>query len=281
MAGRVAFVLTPGARPVIRSGPLRALAGAARQRRPALPAVSHFSSPHHRRRARHDDLLPLPAALIHSPFSVILKIAMNFLRRLPAWVWWLLAIAAIAGLAVIFVIRTFGPSLPPGLVERREAVGRILDNLNKIQDVDIRPLAELETKKEYANAVSLVERALSANSAYEAEVSSLVEASRGLTTLAAAISSAGIAVKARDAFALLTKFAEAEKKFYEDRRSLYQITRSYYADLAAKKKAPIPEGLPAMVDTVNADFAQAQEIRRQFAAALKAFDDAVAERGGL
>lgn len=185
-------------------------------------------------------------------------------------------LAALA-VAVIFLNRASSPTLPPGLVEKREAVGRILDDLSKRQDVDILPLAELEAKKDYSGAIALMERALLANSAFEANVSSLAAAGTELAALTAAVTSEDIAAQAREAFGLLVAFIQAEKKFYEDRRRLYEVTRQYYSDLAVKKKPPIPEGLSALVDTVNADFAAAQELRRQFAGALKAFDDAAAQ----
>ena len=205
---------------------------------------------------------------------------MEFLKRFLDWRWWLLGIAVLAvfAIAIIFLNRASSPTLPPGFAEKREAVSRILDVLGKRQDVDIRPLAELEAEKDYSGAVALVERALSANALYEADVSSLAAASTELAALTVAVKSEDIIAKARQAFGLLVAFVQAEKKFYEDRRRLYEVTRQYYSDLALKKKPPVPEGLPAMVDTVNADFASAQELRRQFAGALKTFDDAVAQK---
>lgn len=189
-----------------------------------------------------------------------------------------IAVLAALAVAVIFLNRASSPTLPPGFAEKREAVSRILDVLGKRQDVDIRPLAELEANKDYSGAVALMEQALLANAMYEADVSSLAAASTELAALVGAVKSEGIGVKAREAFGLLVAFVQAEKKFYENRRRLYEVTRQYYSDLALKKKPPIPEELATMVDTVNADFAGAEELRRQFAAALAAFDDAVAQQ---
>ena len=192
--------------------------------------------------------------------------------------WWLAAVVVIGvvAAAIIFFIKPSQPTVPPGLVEQREAISRILDDANKIADIDIRPLAELEAKRNYRGAVSLLEQALAVNTAYEANVASLLTASNELAALASGVKPDALAVKARDAFGVLTKFAEAEKKFYGDRRALYEVTWSYYVDLAAKKKPAIPEGLQALVDAVNADLQQARELRQQFASALQAFDEAFA-----
>ena len=205
---------------------------------------------------------------------------MRIARRLPLWLWWFIGLAAIAAIVagVIFVQRLNSPRLPAGLAELREHVAKILEESGRIEDVDIKPLVDLEVKKDYAGAVALMDKALAANASLEAVAESLAEASAGLTKLAVQVKPDDIATKAIEAFGALDKLAQAEKKFYEDRRMLYEVTRSYYADLAAKKSPAIPENLPSLVETVNADLKRAEELRETFSTAIKAFDEAVAGR---
>jgi len=196
--------------------------------------------------------------------------------RLPIWVWWVIGLALIAAISVgvIFLVRKKTLQIPPGLVERREAVSRILDDINKIEDVDIKPLVELESKKDYKGAVALMDQALSKNGAYEYLNSSLVSVSEELTKLSLQIKPDDVGTKAIEAFGLLARLAQAEKNFYERRRTLYEITKSYYGDLVAKRNPPIPVNLRELVVAVNEDLKKAKELQNQFAAAVKAFDDA-------
>lgn len=201
----------------------------------------------------------------------------TFVKKLAPWAWWtigLAAIAAVAGGAAYFVSNQ-KPALPPGLVELREAVAKIIEQSAKLEDIDVTPLAELEAKKEYEAAVRLMEEALRANAAAEAFTASLVEASENLAKLSVEIKSEAVATKAIDAFGILAKLASAEAEFYADRRRLYEITRDYYADLAAKKNPAIPEGLEALADEVNADLEKARGLHQEFASALAVFDEAM------
>lgn len=203
---------------------------------------------------------------------------MNSARSFPVWVWWAIGIVAIAAVAagVAYFVSNHKPTLPPGLVELREAVAKIIEESSKLEDVDVTPLAGLEAKKDYTAAVNLMEKALQANASAEAFTASLVTVSQNLAALSVEIKSEAIATKAIDAFGILAKLANAEAEFYADRRKLYEITRDYYADLAAKKNAPIPEGLEALAGEVSADLEKVRGLHQEFASALAIFDEAVA-----
>lgn len=196
-------------------------------------------------------------------------------RKLPLWSWWLIGIAAIAGVAagIVFLIRETAPSLPPGLVEKRREVAKILDESSQLEDVDLKPLLELETKKDFRGAAELMAKALEVNGDFEILSVSLVKVSNELTKLALAVKPDDIGIKAMEAFDSLARLAQAEKKFYENRRRLYELTQGYYAGLAAKKKPALPEGLRSLALEVNNDLDKAKELHQQFAAAVKAFDD--------
>lgn len=205
---------------------------------------------------------------------------MNAARRAPIWLWWIIGgvmIIAIAAGAVMFV-RSVRPSMPPGLAEKRSEVARILDESGRIADVDIRPLAELESKKNYRGAVTLMEQALAANSAKATASASLLGVSSELVKLAIQVRPDIVGAKAVEAFGFLAQLAGAEKKFYEDRRLLYEMTRDYYAGLAAKKAVPIPENMLAAVDMVNSDLEKTRELNAKFNAAVKEFDALAARR---
>lgn len=202
---------------------------------------------------------------------------MDTSRRFPIWAWWVIGLVLIAAISagIVFLARKKAPYLPPDLVEKRVAIGRILDDINKIEDVDIKPLVELENKKDYKGAVELMDRALEKNGAYEYLNSSLVSVSEELTKLSLQIKPDDVGAKAIEAFGLLAKLAQAEKKFYESRRALYEVTKSYYGDLAIKKNPSIPENLGRLVAAVSEDLKTAKELQNQFAAAVKAFDEVV------
>lgn len=205
---------------------------------------------------------------------------MHETRSFPLWAWWVIGIAVIIGITagVVFIIRVGRVKIPPGLVEMREAVAKILDESSRIADVDIQPLVELEAKKEYQRAVELLDDALRVNTSHEALAASLITVSDSLTKLSVQVEPDEIATKAIDAFGILAQLAQAEKKFYEDRRSLYEITRTYYADFAEKKNPPIPQRLPSLVDTVNADLKKVNDLHQRFALAVKAFDAVIARK---
>ena len=190
---------------------------------------------------------------------------------------WIIVVAALLLLVVgiiIFVVNRPKPQLPSGLVDQRKAALDILAQADEIKDVDIRPLVELEAKKEYAGAVALIENAITANHAYRNLNASLLGVAAGLSQLAPQVQPDAIGAKAVQAFNLLLKFAAAEKKYYDDREIVYQMTHDYYAELAAKKSPPIPENLKTLVDTVTTDSALRKEAEDQFASALQAFDSA-------
>lgn len=205
---------------------------------------------------------------------------MNAARRVPIWLWWIIGGAAIIAIAagVVMFVRSVRPSMPPGLAEKRKEVARILDESGRIADVDIRPLAELESKKNYRGAVTLMEQALAANSAKAAASASLLGVSNELVKLAMQVRPDIVGAKAIEAFGFLSQLAGAEKKFYEDRQLLYEMTRDYYAGLAAKKAVPIPENMRAAVDMVNGDLEKTRELNAKFNAAVKEFDALAARR---
>lgn len=197
-------------------------------------------------------------------------------KGLPIWAWWVIGLAVIVAVtaAVVFLIRSAKPQLPPGLVQKRESVAKILEDINKVKDVDIRPLVELESKKDYKGAVGLMDKALEANAAYEHLANALMTVSDELAKLAVQVRPDDIGTKAVEAFGSLANLAQAEKSFYRNRRALYETTKSYYADLDAKKTPPIPDNLRSLVEAINSDLNKAKELNDQFAKAVKAFDDA-------
>ena len=205
---------------------------------------------------------------------------MGTVRKFPLWVWWVIGPAVIIGIAVGVVIAVSNPApiLPPGLVEKREAVFKLRDEAGRLTDVDIRPLVELEAKKDYAGAVALMDQALAANAAYERIIGAEVALGGELALLAIQVEPDAVGAKAITAFETLTQLARAEQKFYENRRRLYELTRSYYLGLAAGEKPPIPENLGALVNQVNAGLDQIRDLHGRFAAAIQAFDLAISGR---
>lgn len=193
----------------------------------------------------------------------------------PKWLWWMLGVGIAVALAAaaLAILRLTRPAIPPGLVEMREATAQILDEQARIEDVDIRPLVDLEAKKDYGNATSLLDRALESNSKREALAASLVSVSGGLAKLAIQVKPDAIGTKAIAAFRILANLAETEKQFYADRRVLYEVTRRYYADLTAKKSPPIPENLRSLVQQVTLDMEKVNALHREFALAIAAFDE--------
>lgn len=196
--------------------------------------------------------------------------------RLPIWAWWVIGIALIIAVAagIVLIIRNTQTELPPGLIERRKDISRILEDIDRVEDVDIKPLVELEKVKDYKGAVALMERAVDRNAEYEKLVASLANVSDELAKLSVQVRPDDLGSKAVEAFGFLVRLAEAERKFYEDRRALYEITLSYYTDLETKKNPTIPENLHAVVEAVNSDLQKVKEASQQFAIAVKAFDDA-------
>ena len=204
---------------------------------------------------------------------------MDFLRRFAVLAWLAAALVILVlVVAAFFLLRSKHPSIPPGLVEKRQAVSDILKQSNGTEDVDIRPLVDLEAKKNYGGAVALMERAISENQVHHDLASSLVGVAGELSRLAVQVKPDDVGAKAVGAFSLLTKFAEANRTFYEDRGELYHMTRDYYAGLAAKKSPAIPDTLRHIVDTVTKDRAAASTLNQQFASAIKAFDAMVGKK---
>lgn len=201
-------------------------------------------------------------------------------RKVPLWLWWVAAIVFIAGAAVaaILLIKGGRPVLPSGLAERRAEVARILEEAARTEDVDIRPLVTLEAEKKFEGAMALMDQALVVNDRYAVLNASLFRTSDELTRLALGVRPDEIGAKAVEAFGFLAQLAQAEKKFYESRRQVYEMTRNYYADLAAKRQPAIPENLASLVEAVNADLARAKDLQSRFSAAIRAFDEAASRR---
>lgn len=199
---------------------------------------------------------------------------MEYLRRFPVWVWviLLLLVGLLVILIFVFPFWSHAPTIPSGLVEKRLEVGSILQRSADADDIDIRVIVELENEKKYAEAVNLMERAITANTIKKDLNSSLVSAASELSRLATQVRPTDLAKKAIEAFALLEQFADADKQYYRDRETLYKMTKDYYAALLAKQNPPIPETLRDVVDAVNNDLKKANELNAQFAAAIGAFD---------
>lgn len=201
---------------------------------------------------------------------------MDSARRFPVWAWWVAGLAVIIGIAagVVLAISNPAPFLPPGLAEKREAVAKLRGEASRLEDVDVKPLVDLETRKDYRGAAALMGRALEVNVEHERLVGQLTVASEELAGLALRVEPDAAGAKAITAFETLVRLVQAEKKFYENRRRLYEITRNYYADLAIKKNPSVLDGLAGLVDSVNADLEKAQQLSVEFAAAARAFDEA-------
>lgn len=205
---------------------------------------------------------------------------MEFSKKLPFWAWWAAGIIAVAAIAagIIFAVRNSGPSLPPGLVEKRAEASRLLEEASRIEDVDVKPLVTLEAKKDYAGAAALMDLALAVNSRREQLNGALVTVSDELTRIAVGVEPDAAGAKAVEAFNVLAQLAGAEKKFFTDRRLLYKAGRDYYAALAAKKKSSLSSGLTALVETITADLEKAKELHQRFSEATRAFDEALKAR---
>jgi hypothetical protein len=205
---------------------------------------------------------------------------MDSTRKIPLWLWWIVGLAILVAL-VLFGVSTFRtrqPTIPPGLVEKRQEVGEILLRSADADDIDIRPLVELESKKEYGAAVSLMDRALAANAIKKELNASLVTVAGELAGLAVQVKPDDAGAKAVEAFSLLQQFAESDRMYYHDRETLYQMTHDYYSALLAKQSPPIPDNLGGVVETVNADLAKTNTLNEQFASAIQAFDAFVAAK---
>lgn len=202
---------------------------------------------------------------------------MDIARRIPLWAWWASGLAAIsvAAAGAVWLVADRGPTLPPELAEKRAAAAKLLEQASRIEDVDIKPLLELEAKRDYTGAVALMEQALGVNALQEELNGTLVGLAHELSRLALGVTPDEAGARAVEAFGVLARLAEAEKKFYEDRRQLYELTHEYYAGLAARKRPPIPPGLRQLVDAVNADLEKAKGLHRDFAAAAEAFDETI------
>ena len=183
--------------------------------------------------------------------------------------------AAIGGGLAYYFLRPIRPFIPPQFLERRAAVTKALEELERIKDVDIQPLTELEAKSDYEGAVTLMARALTANRAYENVMATLILVGDELGTLALAVKPDSLGEKAIEAFSSLSRFAEAERRYYQDRRALYEKTENYYAGRAAGEPAAVPEHLADLVERVNADLEEAERLKHDFKAAIKAFDEAM------
>ncbi len=206
--------------------------------------------------------------------------SMEFQKRFPIWAWWVAGIIAVAALAggIIFIVRNSGPSLPPGLVEKRAEASRLLEEASRIEDVDVKPLITLEAKKDFAGAVALMDSALAVNSRQEQLNGALVSVSDELAKIAVGVEPDDAGAKAVEAFSILAQLAEAEKKFFTDRRALYEAGRDYYRALAAKKKPSLSNELAALVETITSDLTKAKELHQRFSTAAKAFDEALKAR---
>lgn len=194
--------------------------------------------------------------------------------RARLWAAIVVALALLLGAGMFYATKREHPVIPPGLVEKRAATAKILDQSNAAEDIDIKPLVDLEAKKDYAGAVLLMTRALAANQIHGEFTAALAITADDLTKLATQVKPDSIGAQAVDAFGLLVKFAAADKKYYADRHMLYQMTYDYYSELAAKKSPPIPDNLKDVVNTVTTDLAAVNDLRNQFVIAIKAFDAA-------
>lgn len=199
---------------------------------------------------------------------------MEATKRFPSWLWWTIGIGFVITIAaaVAYLVSSRQPRFPPGLTEQRREAVALLEEITRAEDVDVRDLERLEGVRDYAGAVTLLERALTANATHEQRSVRLVQLGDELSRLALAVEPDGIGTRAVEAFGLLAKLAEAEYAFSSDRRELYEVTRDYYLELTAEHEAPFPRNLAEMVEVVNADFERREELRSEFSAAIAAFD---------
>lgn len=164
------------------------------------------------------------------------------------------------------------------MVEKRAEASRLLEEASRIEDVDVKPLVTLEAKKDYAGAVALMDAALAVSSRQEQLNAALVSVSDELARIAVGVEPDDAGAKAVEAFSILAQLAEAEKKFFADRRLLYESGRDYYRALAAKKKPSLSRELAVLAETITVDLAKAKELHQRFSEATKAFDEALKKR---
>ncbi|RJQ37131.1 hypothetical protein C4552_01310 [Candidatus Parcubacteria bacterium] len=190
------------------------------------------------------------------------------------WRWGIAAVAiAIVTGAVLWYGRAPSPVLPLEFSERRAEAASLLAEHNSIADVDIRPLVELESNREYAAAIALLDAALAANAAQEQASAQLAALAGDLVQLSSQIASPLAAAKAEQAFKALAAFADASARYHHDRERLFALTKRYYQDLVDGKSPEIPTELPPLAKTVTAELQTSIELSNRLRQQLREFDD--------
>jgi tetratricopeptide (TPR) repeat protein len=202
-------------------------------------------------------------------------------KRLSIGTWIIIAACALIALGLIFgaywITRSPENALRD-LAGRREKVAAIFEELSSLHDVDVEPLIQLEEQKRYADAASLLDRAIAANNAFKDRLSSLSSESDELLKAAREIETPELRQKAEEAFEALRAFAEANREFYEARDRLYQVSRDYYQSFSGTSTPSGPEDIRVLADAVESAGKRASDLRSQFEAAVEAFDKALTER---
>jgi len=196
------------------------------------------------------------------------------------WLWWSLATALLAvAIAVgIWLVQTAKPGIPAGLVDRRADATRIIAEGNAIADTDLRPLSGFELSKDYAGAIGLLGEALRVNAEQAVKNAELVRVSNELKGLSAEVKPAAVGDKAKTAFGLLDELARSQEAYLAARKQLFEAAQAYYADLAAKKQAPLPEELNALAAAVTADLQKTIDLTKRFQKAIQEFDATLAAK---
>lgn len=196
------------------------------------------------------------------------------------WLWWSLAVAllAVAVALGIWLVQTAGPSIPPGLADRRVDATRIIAEGNAIKDTDLRPLSGFELSKNYAGAIGLLDEAMRVNDQQAAKNAELARVSGELKDLSAAVKPAAVGDKARTAFGLLDELARSQETYLAARKQLFEAAKAYYADLAAKKQVGVPTELNTLAAAVTADLKKSVDLTGKFQKAIQEFDAALAAK---